>query len=206
MTRDQQLMYCKVCTNRGFDAQLGIICKLTGRQADFVNTCPSFSAEATAVVPSDNPYEFNTPTINVQVHTASAGQRFLNYIIDTIIFYVLIFLLVIVGGIVIGLLAPDSIADVDEESSGFTLASYAIAIIVMVSYYTFMESVFGRTIGKFITGTYVVTKAGKTPSTGTIFLRSLSRLVPFEAFSFLGDGARGWHDSWTDTWVITKPK
>ncbi|HRG07061.1 MAG TPA: RDD family protein [Cyclobacteriaceae bacterium] len=205
MTRDQQLMYCKVCTNRSFDAQLGIICKLTGRQADFVNACPSFSAEATAVVPSDNPYEFRS-AVNVTVHTASTGQRFLNYLIDTVVYYLLIIVFVFVGGIAIALLAPDSLTDIDEESSGFTLLSYVIAILIMVGYYTFMESVFGRTIGKFITGTYVVTKDGKTPGTGTIFLRSLSRLVPFEAFSFLGDGARGWHDTWTDTWVITKPK
>lgn len=28
--------------------------------------------------------------------------------------------------------------------------------------------------------------------------------MPFEAISFIGNNARGWHDAWTDTWVIEK--
>jgi hypothetical protein len=32
------------------------------------------------------------------------------------------------------------------------------------------------------------------------FIRNISRLVPFDVLSFLGEN--GWHDSWSDTRVI----
>jgi hypothetical protein len=42
------------------------------------------------------------------------------------------------------------------------------------------------------------------PPFGTMVLRSLCRLIPFEPFSFLGSDARGWHDSITKTRVVRK--
>lgn len=203
MTREQHLSYCKVCTNRAFDAQLGIICKLTGRHADFQETCPSFNLEASAIAPSDNPYEFQTMQ-NMDLKKASAGKRFINYLIDSVVYYILVLLSGIIAAIVVGLIAPEELAVLDEESGSFNLISYLFAFMIMIGYYTFMESVFGVTIGKLITGTRVVTKEGKTPGSKTIFLRSLARLIPFEAFTFLGDEARGWHDTLTNTWVVNK--
>jgi hypothetical protein len=32
------------------------------------------------------------------------------------------------------------------------------------------------------------------------FIRNISRLVPFDILSFLGEN--GWHDSWSDTRVV----
>jgi uncharacterized RDD family membrane protein YckC len=201
MTRDQHLAFCKVCTNRAFDAQLGIICKLTGRHADFENTCPSFNLESKAVAPSDNPYEYRASQ-NVDLIKVSGGIRFANYLIDLVVLYLLLIFSSIMVAILMGLFAPEEFQAIDEESSSFTLGSYVIWFALRIAYYTFMESVFGRTIGKLITGTKVVTRDGRTPATQKIFLRTLSRLVPFEPFTFLGDEARGWHDQWTDTWVV----
>ena len=59
----------------------------------------------------------------------------------------------------------------------------------------------GRSIGKFITKTRVVSIDGTVPTQKDFLIRSLSRLVPFEAVSFL-IGNDGWHDSWSDTRVV----
>lgn len=137
---------------------------------------------------------------NVQLYTVSAGKRFANLLIDTVMYYILVIIGGMLMGIIIAVVAPDELAQFDDDRGTWWI--YLLAITVNLGYYTLMESVFGRTVGKLITGTKVVDREGKLPSTGTIFKRSLSRLVPFEAFSFLGAGARGWHDEWTDTWVV----
>ena len=45
MTRDEQLAFCKKCTNRKMDVQQGIICSLTGEKASFTNECPDFNLD-----------------------------------------------------------------------------------------------------------------------------------------------------------------
>ena len=66
------------------------------------------------------------------------------------------------------------------------------------------ESLSGRTLGKLITGTIVVNENGKKPDFGTVFKRSLCRLIPFNAISFLFNPGLGWHDSISDTYVVNK--
>jgi len=53
-------------------------------------------------------------------------------------------------------------------------------------------------------GTIVVDERGNKISFGKAALRSLCRIIPFEAFSFLGEEGRGWHDTITNTYVIPK--
>jgi uncharacterized RDD family membrane protein YckC len=111
---------------------------------------------------------------------------------------------VFVSAIVAALLFPEEAESLfDEGNSSSQLWMYVLVYMAYVFYYTTLEAVTGRTVGKLITGTQVVDKDGKLPALGVIFRRSLSRIVPFEAFSFLAN-ARGWHDTWTDTWVVEK--
>lgn len=49
MTREQQLQYCRVCTNRKMDLQTGLICNLTGNAADFQEKCADFSLDKIAL-------------------------------------------------------------------------------------------------------------------------------------------------------------
>jgi len=79
-----------------------------------------------------------------------------------------------------------------------TLLNYILYVI----YYTGMEHSNGKTIGKMVTGTRVVNHKGEKPEFNQIIGRSLARLIPFEAFSFLGEKGIGWHDSMTKTYVI----
>lgn len=82
-----------------------------------------------------------------------------------------------------------------------------LGIGMILAYYILMEGVFGLTIGKLITGTRVVDERGGPPSVRQAVLRSLARLLPFEAFSVLlsQDGAaRGWHDTLPRTRVVLR--
>ena len=81
-----------------------------------------------------------------------------------------------------------------------------VAILVLLFYYTLFEGIFGRTPGKWLTRTHVVTTVGSRPNFGKIIARTLARLVPFEALSFLGRSRRGWHDVWSNTRVVRNRK
>ena len=59
-----------------------------------------------------------------------------------------------------------------------------------------------RTIGKFATKSVVINEYAQKPSNEQLIGRSFARLVPFEAFSCLAD--RGWHDTWSKTYVVTE--
>ncbi len=58
----------------------------------------------------------------------------------------------------------------------------------------------GRTVGKYITGTKVITVDGKRPTLKEYFIRNMIRIIPIDSLSFFGEN--GWHDSWSDTRVI----
>lgn len=49
MTREERLVYCKVCKNRSFNTNLGIICSFTQEQASFNGTCPDYNEDAREV-------------------------------------------------------------------------------------------------------------------------------------------------------------
>ncbi len=83
-----------------------------------------------------------------------------------------------------------------------------LAFGVGCAYYAGSEALFGQTLAKLITRTRVVSEDGGAPTAGQILGRTLSRYVPFDAFSFLGSGpCLGWHDRWSRTRVIrTRPR
>lgn len=128
---------------------------------------------------------------------ASSGARFLNYIIDLICFYVLIFA---TSFVITAITYTGEETNVFNSESG-DLLLYVIFFGIFLGYYTILESFAkGRTIGKLVTGTRVVKNDGAPITFKDAFLRSLSRLVPFEPFSALG--GYPWHDSWTNTQVV----
>jgi uncharacterized RDD family membrane protein YckC len=85
----------------------------------------------------------------------------------------------------------------------FDVVGFFLGILVAVGYFVLTEALFQRTLAKFITGTRVVTADGTQPSFGQIVGRSFARMIPFEAFSFLGSpNPVGWHDSLSGTRVV----
>ena len=135
---------------------------------------------------------------------ASTGQRFLNYLIDNLLLqFGLSMLTGMAVGMLLGLFFPDYMLELSQRSDPFALLplSYLIVIVNYLIYYTICEKAFkGYTLGKLITGTRAIREDGNELTFKDALLRSLSRLVPFEAFSAFG--GYPWHDSWTKTKVI----
>lgn len=117
--------------------------------------------------------------------------RFGHYFIDLILLYALNF------GVVFLILTIDPYSTYLFSD----LVAYALGYSIMVCYYFICEASMQRTIGKFATKSVVINKYGEPPSTSQLIGRSFARIIPFEAFSCLGD--RGWHDSWSNTYVVS---
>ncbi|MCR6625547.1 MAG: RDD family protein [Pseudoxanthomonas sp.] len=132
---------------------------------------------------------------------ATKLRRFVHWMIDRLIVVGIIFLGMVAAGIVGG----DEVLDWVEQLPWWQDQLIGFAVIIV--YYTLMEGATGTTIGKLLTGTRVVDEAGRPITFGQALLRSLSRIVPFEAFSILfadDDDPRGWHDRWPRTRVVLK--
>ncbi len=136
---------------------------------------------------------------------ATKGLRFANYIIDQIV-------MVVLGGAIGVLIAlyteftgDYGLYDVFVESDN-TLLDYLIGYIISLIYYTTIETLTGRSLGKYITKTKVVTHEGEKPTFDTILIRTLCRFIPFNHFSFLGEDGKGWHDSISKTYVVEVKK
>ncbi len=150
--------------------------------------------------PQSNVAAFN-PDVPTEAPSAGQGKRFFNFLIDRVA-VMGIFLIV---GVAVGILESMGIlhGGVAFFANFNTLEDILYTAVASIVYYTCFEGLFGRSIGKLITGTKVVTVSGAPLTFGNALMRSLSRVVPFEPFSFLGSGTdTGWHDSWTGTRVI----
>lgn len=47
MNREEQLRYCKRCTNRKLDTKQGLVCNLTQQKATFTGECKDFTFDST---------------------------------------------------------------------------------------------------------------------------------------------------------------
>lgn len=138
---------------------------------------------------------------------ATNGQRLANYIIDLIVIYLLVFVFVIgfysMGTIDEEVFLENSMSQSTGDVLYQQLVEWIVGIVVILIYYGLTEGLLkGKSIGKYLTKTRTVTINNKVADMSTILLRSLCRVVPFEAFSFLGGREGGWHDHWSKTRVI----
>jgi len=136
-------------------------------------------------------FELIKKKVNAQTIPVGKGLRITNYIIDLIFLFVL--------SIIFFLFAP-SILGQSTIVYLLELPDLVLGGIIMVLYYFPFELFTSRTLGKIITGTYVVTQTGEKPSLSQFLIRTFSRLIPFEPLSFLFDD-RGWHDKISKTFV-----
>jgi uncharacterized RDD family membrane protein YckC len=121
---------------------------------------------------------------------ASPGQRFINQMIDYLGFLALSF----ATGIVFGLARVDH--SIYEGAGGAVFG-----VVSMLLYYIVLEALTGRTLGKLVTGTKVVSADGSAPSFGQIVGRNFARFIPFDGFTFFGRKP-GLHDAVSRTRVI----
>jgi uncharacterized RDD family membrane protein YckC len=152
------------------------------------------------MVTEHNPYappaaamsEASAVSQEIEEEPASRGRRFANLLIDTVCYYAL----AVVVGIVIALVDPSFF---DHMSAA---GNYLFGAGVIVIYYVPSEALFGRTMGKLVTRTRVVSQSGGPPDFLQALRRTLIRFVPFEAFTFLSEKSVGLHDRWSETRVV----
>ena len=115
-----------------------------------------------------------------------SGIRFLNFVIDLVAWFVIVFVLIL----------PVVYFGVTQTWFG-----YVIGLFSFVGYFALMEIKFQKTIGKFVTKTKVVKLDGGKPENSDIISRTFCRLIPFDRISFLF-GKNGIHDFLSKTKVI----
>jgi uncharacterized RDD family membrane protein YckC len=132
-----------------------------------------------------------------QLIQAGTGKRFLNFLIDYVVFIILFFCIIILWLI----LSPDTTKVL--INGDYSLLVNIAALLLYGFYMSVIEALTkGRSLGKIITGTKAVNEDGSKITTGAAFKRGFSRAVPFEAFSALGSPSYPWHDKWNHTYVI----
>ena len=138
----------------------------------------------------DNTTNENTMLEEVKLDIASNNSRVTNMIADLLIFYIIYYALIFYSYEMYGADAEtDPLLDLT-----FLLISYFLV-------YTVTEYFFSKTIGKFISRTKVVNLDGTKPGLKRILSRTLCRLIPCEAFSFMFL-QNGLHDKFSKTRVI----
>ena len=140
---------------------------------------------------------------------ASAGKRFANYLIDIIIFsIILVFLIMFLGPVF------PSIARLPDMQQASFLDQLMMKFVYGL-YISIMETLLkGKTIGKYITETRAVDEEGYPVNNQTAFARGLIRIIPFEEISALTLAFAPlsllspypWHDRWSKSIVIDERK
>jgi len=134
---------------------------------------------------------------------ASQGQRLANFFVDTIMFYLLLIVISAILGVVLALIGGMQLVNTVVNSTFFNLLINYGTILL---YFIIIEFFLQKTIGKFLSKTIVVNENGDKPTLKQIVGRSFARLIPFDAFSYLGTSCRGWHDTLPNVYVVDAKK
>lgn len=133
-----------------------------------------------------------------EVPYVTGWARFGHFIIDRIIYIVFELIIAFSLGIIIALLGgADWLLGMNENLMDLVLFALTYPL-----YYFIFEASMQTSLAKMMLGRVVVDEYGDKPTKNQIFKRSVSRIVPFEPFSCFGD--TGWHDRWSETFVIRK--
>lgn len=134
----------------------------------------------------------------VEDNRSSKGTRLANYILDLIALAIINFIISFAAVILYYITGISFFYY--YNNNGLFWEFITGAVVGFIYYFLWENFSNGRTLGKYITNTQVLSIDGTKPSTQQIIYRSLCRIVPFNALSFLGEN--GWHDSWTETRVV----
>ncbi len=130
---------------------------------------------------------------------APAWKRLINIMLDyigTILFFSAIIFLIAYG-------TESSIKEnFIHNQKAYPIAFNVLGIFAMYVYYIVCEYYLsGKTLGKYLTRTVVVTPAGQPPSLNQVLMRSTLRFIPLEGIILLLK-PQSLHDQWSGTMVI----
>ncbi|MFL9844611.1 RDD family protein [Flavobacterium rhizosphaerae] len=137
--------------------------------------------------------------------SASGNKRVLNYLIDTLAFIFVNFVFGIIAGFIYSVFHISV-----SPFHYYNVASWQGMLWLMffwLLYYFIMEFFWQQTIGKFFTGTKVITVNDKEPGFAPMLLRTLLRPTPF-GFLYFNEFKIGktLHDRLSGTVVIDRKK
>ena len=139
-------------------------------------------------------------TVITEEMLVSKTKRFINNLIDLVPFYIISF------GLVHGMLYLGEYFGSKKLSYFLMDLSYFEELlfdaVIVVFYFFILESLTFRSLGKYVTNTKVIMNNGAEPTPKNILIRSLCRIIPFDALSFLGEKGKGWHDAFSKTYVV----
>jgi len=135
----------------------------------------------------------------VDVPFVDGWARFGHFLLDRVFYFIFSFLVGGVIGVSLGLLGYIDFLQSDSFETMLNILGY---FIIQPLFYFIFELSMQSSPAKLILGRVVVNEYGEKPTAGQILGRSFARAVPFEAFSCLGH--TGWHDNWSNTYVIRK--
>ena len=140
----------------------------------------------------------------VERYKAEKILRFVNAIIDSLSTFVLVVIVYLIAVLIYSLVTGNDFIMVTDSVSQMNPLLDRLVTSVLFAFFMFVIEfvIKGRSLGKLITGTMVVHENGGLPTSNDFLKRNFSRIVPFDALSFLGN--RGWHDSWSDTKVVKR--
>ncbi|CAG5005826.1 hypothetical protein DYBT9275_03662 [Dyadobacter sp. CECT 9275] len=142
-------------------------------------------------------YRFNlSPT--------TIGKRIINCIVDYILFLILLVMTMSVVSAITYSIDPElaeNILNLFESENSF-LDRIISSILLMLYFFAFEYITSGKTLGKMLTKTRVIGTDGRKPTAKQFLIRSFSRIVPLDIFSFFRENPQGWHDKWADTMVV----
>jgi uncharacterized RDD family membrane protein YckC len=128
---------------------------------------------------------------------ASKQKRFLNFVIDGIIKLIIVKLSITFL----------NLSEVAKQIDSLDMIErYLFLSLISFLYYGMTETFLSRSPAKYFTKTIVVMEDGSRPGLITIQMRTLLRILPFEALSFLRGRALGMHDKNSGTFVVVKSK
>ena len=130
-------------------------------------------------------------------------KRLANLLIDIAVVYCIFLILGIIAALLTHL---DYTGFYDWITTLNPVTDRLITTLVMVLYLFIIESFTQRSVGKFITGTMVVSEDGSKPKTRSFLIRALCRIIGLEALTFIGSTPRGWHDYTANTFVVDRKK
>lgn len=129
---------------------------------------------------------------NKKATPTSIAKRIINYFID----------LLIISFIYAFYSSFGEQAKTEEITTKIPDSQLLILLLIYGAYYIFMEYKFGKTIGKMITKTKVISIDNSALSLLQCIGRFLCRIIPFEAVSGLFMNGNFWHDSIPRTMVV----
>ncbi len=133
-----------------------------------------------------------------EINYVTGWARFGHFLLDRVFYYILAIIVGVTLGGIIGISGgAEWLGSINER-----VIDIVFYLTLYPGYYLLFESTSQSSLGKLILGRVVVDEYGEKPTFNQILGRSFARIVPFEQFSCFS--AKGWHDDWSNTFVIRK--